>query len=203
MFSGGRDSTLAALRLHASGFTPKLVTVTTSELYGSDQVRRRLEELDRLDIRFSWMHVRLTDFRADHDRFPDTCFTCQQAYLAAGASLASKCHISHLSLGYSGYQSSWPEQTPIAVSHLRDTLKDFGYVLHLPVYDVDSKQVVKEELKNWGASTKSLEQKCLIQIMAQPLAEEVLSTQVRRWCKELRQYLANPNLLNYSIIREH
>src|SRR5438552_11850009 len=48
MFSGGRDSTLAALRLHHGRVPLRLVTVTSSHLTGINLVRRRLSELSKI-----------------------------------------------------------------------------------------------------------------------------------------------------------
>jgi PP-loop superfamily ATP-utilizing enzyme len=48
MFSGGRDSTLAAVRMTRRGSPLILVTVSSSHLVGIDRVRRRLGELARI-----------------------------------------------------------------------------------------------------------------------------------------------------------
>ena len=74
MFSGGRDSTLAALRLHHGRVPLRLVTVTSSHLTGINLVRRRLSELSKiLPATTPWLNIRQpvdlktdTSFRDPH-----------------------------------------------------------------------------------------------------------------------------------------
>ena len=58
MFSGGRDSTLAAIRLSQQFDRLLLATITSDHLVGIDSVRRRLTELaPLLPPGSEWLHV--------------------------------------------------------------------------------------------------------------------------------------------------
>src|SRR3546814_19775209 len=64
MFSGGRDSALAALRLIASGIQPILVTISSDHLFGIQAVRDRLNEMrDLLPEGTRWLRIRSEERR--------------------------------------------------------------------------------------------------------------------------------------------
>lgn len=200
MFSGGRDSTLAAVRLARQGWFPVLVTVTTVELYGLSSVRQRLKELEKYGMDCEWHQVAVSRFVPNHATYPIGCFACQQAYIAIGASVAKARSASDLALGYSGYQAFWPEQTPLAVRSLRKALNTFGYSLHLPVYDLKSKEEAISELTATGLSGDALEQKCLRQALNQPVEEPELRKIVAAWTESLVILLEDRNLLEYDVL---
>ena len=89
MFSGGRDSTLAALRLFEKKCRLFLVTVTSDHLFGIDSVKRRLDEFRvKLGVRATWIHVaQPTCFEAAMLTAHRTCLPCHAAYSALGAAL--------------------------------------------------------------------------------------------------------------------
>ena len=92
MFSGGRDSTLAAIRLNMAGHALTLVTVSAGHLFGFDRVRRRLSELKaHLPPDTRWMRIRQPQtgglFGAAFGR---TCLPCQHDYAVAGALIAQQ-----------------------------------------------------------------------------------------------------------------
>jgi hypothetical protein len=115
MFSGGRDSTLAALRLHRSATPLSLVTVTSSHLIGLNLVRRRLSELSKvLPETTPWLNVRQpVDLKTDTSFYEQTCLPCHHAYVVVSGAIAALTGIRSLAFGYAGYQNNWPEQTPV------------------------------------------------------------------------------------------
>lgn len=86
-----------------------------------------------------------------------------------------------LGFGYTGYQSMWPEQTPIATAHLEAVLGRHGIRLLLPVYDLTSLDAAIRELQAYGISQKSLEQKCIQQLNSVSLPDNMLKTQISTW----------------------
>lgn len=183
MFSGGRDSTLAAIRLYESGINPLLVTVTSEHLAGLASVEVRLAELKRI-LPAEIMHFQLEqpcDLRVNQNFYSRTCLPCQHAYVVVAAWIAKKYDITRIALGYSGYQSDWPEQTPLATASLERVLDRYGLELSLPSYSFVSKDEVKILLSGYGLSTESLEQKCIRQIHNIALSPGLLEQEILGW----------------------
>jgi predicted subunit of tRNA(5-methylaminomethyl-2-thiouridylate) methyltransferase len=183
MFSGGRDSAIAALRMHESGLSPVLVTISSWHLIGIDRVHQRVRELERyLPAGTPWLIVRQpTELKTDTSFYQQTCLPCHHAYVVVGAAVAAKAGIKQLAFGYARYQSEWPEQTPFAISHLTSVLARHGLQLILPVYDLASRRAAVEELEKSGLSVEALEQKCVQQVTNLALGDELLSQQVSLW----------------------
>ena len=192
MFSGGRDSTLAAVRLHRAGTRMALVTVTSGHLVGIDRVKRRLGELAAsLPPDTPWIQVRQpVDLRTDTSFYEQTCLPCHHAYVVVSATIAAAAAARRLAFGYAGYQSDWPEQTPLAVSRLRRVLAGHGIRLELPVYDLPSREAALAELASLGMSGEALEQKCLRQVTNIALTDERLGQQVDLWERAIDRSMA-------------
>src|SRR5215472_5668597 len=92
MFSGGRDSTVAALRMCESGAVPVLVTVSSWHLVGIDRVRERVREIGRwLPAGTPWLIIRQPiELQTDTSFYERTCLPCHHAYVVAGAAVAAK-----------------------------------------------------------------------------------------------------------------
>src|SRR5882757_8541657 len=59
MFSGGRDSSVAALRMYEKGTMPILVTISSWHLTGIDRVRERVNEIKRrMPADIPWLIIR-------------------------------------------------------------------------------------------------------------------------------------------------
>lgn len=192
LFSGGRDSTLAALRLHAQGHPLVLVTVTSGHLVGAERVRRRLAELrPHLPRNTRWLRVQQPINPAGlASGFSDrTCLPCQHAYVLTGYHFAKRLGMQDLALGYVTYQGGWPEQSADAATRLRKLLDEREMRLHLPVYDITSKLAAIAELGKHGVSQESLEQKCLKQVTNITLQSNILSEQLDLWEDSIRRGL--------------
>ncbi|MHA7773886.1 hypothetical protein [Roseibium sp. M-1] len=189
MFSGGRDSTLAALRLADLGSPLTLVTITSNHLVGIGHVIERLGELRGiLPDETKWVRVQQpTALRTDTSFYEKTCLSCHHAYVVACGVLARKFNASSLAFGYATYQSDWPEQTPLAINSLRSILDLHGLHLELPVYDILSKDDAVQELVARGVSGRSLEQKCLRQVNNVRLPDDRLKQQIALWEKAIDQ----------------
>lgn len=183
MFSGGRDSTLAAVRLQRTETRIALVTVTSGHLVGIDRVKSRLRELARvLPPETPWVLVRQPrDLATDTSFYERTCLPCHHAYVVVSAAIAASASARRLAFGYAGYQAHWPEQTPLAVSRLEQVLARHGIRLELPVYNLQTRTAALAELADLGLSSAALEQKCLVQVSNVSLNEARLEQQVELW----------------------
>jgi predicted subunit of tRNA(5-methylaminomethyl-2-thiouridylate) methyltransferase len=183
MFSGGRDSSVAALRMYETGNTPILVTISSWHLKGMDRVRERVNEIKRqMPADIPWLIIRQpVELRTDTSFYEQTCLPCHHAYVVAGAFVAAKAGIKTLAFGYACYQNGWPEQTLLAVERLATVLDRHGIELALPVYDLASREQVLDELTARGLSSASLEQKCIQQVRNVKLDQVNLVQQIDMW----------------------
>jgi PP-loop superfamily ATP-utilizing enzyme len=192
LFSGGRDSTLAALRLASAFDNLVLVTVTSEHLIGIDAVRQRLAELASYIPRSTrWLHISQPS-NLPHGELlqAPTCLPCHRAYAAIGVAVALQAGARSLAFGYTAYQSDWVEQTPEAIARLQRLLGERGIDLVLPVYDVASKAAAIEELTAKSVSSVSLEQKCLQQQFNVQLTNTRFHKELYAWEQSLAAALA-------------
>lgn len=179
MFSGGRDSTLAALRLSRE-HSLTLVTVTSNHLIGIERVRSRLSELaTQLPRDTAWIRVSQPEVASASALLETSCLPCHSAYALVGCQIAQAAGVKNVALGYAGYQSNWPEQTPEATRRLRTVLDRHGFNLLLPVYDIADKTSAEHELAAAGLTASAMEQKCLLQHLHEDIPK--LSEELERW----------------------
>ena len=202
MFSGGRDSTIAAVRLADAGEGLVLVTVSSGHLIGIDRVRSRVLELRAVlppDTR--WVTVRQPrDLRTDTAFYKRTCLPCHHAYVVIAAAFARMTASPKVAFGYVSYQNSWPEQTALAVTRLRAVLDHFRLGLVLPAYDLASRDQAIAELIARGLNGNALEQKCLRQVSNVALGQLVLESQIERWATALEASLASLEAIELTIM---
>lgn len=204
LFSGGRDSTLAAIRLSKIFSNLILVTVTSDHLIGINSVYKRLSELKKvLPLTTKWYHVlQPTNLLVDTSFYEPTCLPCHHAYVTIGVRIAEKLGASSIAFGYAGYQSNWPEQTMIATKILGDLLKSLDIDLILPVYDIQNIDQLKLELSNNSVSPDSLEQKCKQQVYHVDLNDNVLKEEIDRWENAIRKTLAVRKDVVITVLKE-
>lgn len=204
MFSGGRDSSLAAVRLMKAGYTISLVTITSDHLFGIEAVEMRIIEMrGLLSARTDWKVIQQPPvLHTDTSFYKETCLPCHHAYVVVGFAVARALGASSLSFGYAGYQNHWPEQTPYAVERLRAIAKRHDMELLLPVYDVRSQESAESLLKNSGLSSRSLEQKCIRQINNVTLSPDELEAQVSLWEQAIEASIGVLDKIGIGIIRD-
>lgn len=202
MFSGGRDSSLAAVRLRQRGLGLTLVTVSSSHLNGIDSVRRRLRELSKiLPPDTQWVRINQPeDLRTEMSFYAKTCLPCHHAYVVVAVAVALAVRADALAFGYASYQSSWPEQTPFAIKRLEAVLERYGVRLLLPVYDVCSRDEAIRQLAALGLSDASLEQKCVRQLENVELSNEQLVAQVSFWESAIEASVSKLSLIEVNTI---
>lgn len=202
MFSGGRDSTLAALLLAQQKNVVTLVTVTSPHLLGLQKVEKRVEEIWKfLPPGSSWRTVEQDSSISSPQLASNTCLPCQRDYVSAGIALALQHDIKQLALGYTNYQSDWPEQTHQAIAILSKITVDLGIELLLPVQKLSSKDEAQSLLNQLGVSHESLEQKCLKQINNVKLDENILIRQLDAWDSGIREKISRNPSLEYKNIK--
>jgi len=201
LFSGGRDSTLACLRMVKTGRRPTLLTVTSPHLVGLPTVLRRLQEMRHLlPTGTTWLNVQQPDLAGAFPGALATCLPCHLAYVAAGVKLARQLAVSTLAFGYASYQGTWAEQTPQAADLLGRALDAAGVSLALPVRDLTSKAAAIAELRAAGLTADALEQKCLQQQHNLPLAPESLRAETTAWAAALSDTLSNLDSFSISVL---
>jgi hypothetical protein len=193
LFSGGRDSSIAAIRLSHQFSRLILMTVTTAHLDGIDAVHRRLLELKQLlPDKAEWAHAISANDTMVRIGAVESCLPCHQQYLTIAVSLAVQQGIRNIALGYAGYQSEWLEQTPLAIERLRSVLGELGFKLLLPSADIRSKDEAKEILRAAGLSDLALEQKCLKQQFNDTdLTAKQVAAEIDAWGRQLRTAFTN------------
>src|SRR5712664_1818941 len=138
LFSGGRDSTLAALQLATTFTNIILLTATSPHLVGIDHVLSRLSELGRyLNGDTLWLQATFAaDIPIRDIPGMDLCLPCRQTYFAVAVKIANDYGVGNIAVGYTSYQSGWLEQSPYAISSLRRVLRLAGKELLLPVAEI-------------------------------------------------------------------
>jgi hypothetical protein len=107
-----------------------------------------------------------------------------------------------LAYGYTGYQSSWPEQTPDAIQRLSRIAAAKGARLVTPVYDITSKTEAISELKRYNLTTGALEQKCLRQLTNKALDDAALRIELEAWELALNDSISSLTLDDIRIVTE-
>lgn len=204
MFSGGRDSSLAALRLADSGVDQILVTISSGHLVGLPAVQKRLAELgSHLPAGTIWANVRQPPATDGDEAFRlPTCFPCHKAYTTVAVQLAEAYAADSVAFGYASYQGDWPEQRPEAISFLRRILGSIGLSLLTPVYDLSSKAAAQDELRARGLADSALEQKCLFQVHHRTLSPREYVREFQTWTAALVESLSSRGMTRPEIITE-
>lgn len=187
LFSGGRDSSLAACLLATAGRRVHLLTCDNGVCIGGDLSQHRYVELQaalrqRLDGRTVastmglFRRVALQDIEADFARFGKNLILLgsQLATHTEGIVHCLDRGLRSMAAGSTRYQAHFPEQMDVARDRLRAFCGEFGVEYLLPVADFASEDEVKYRLLDYGVSTKSLEAVSIFSdTFSEPTAEQV------------------------------
>jgi 7-cyano-7-deazaguanine synthase in queuosine biosynthesis len=172
MFSGGRDSSLAAVRYCMSGKRVRLLRFATGLGIPSELPKIREQELRTIfpgqvleDTPIIPVHgivrrLALATIEMDFQSFAGKNLVLLGEKLALHCASVIYClreAIGVLADGSSGYQKELPEQRPIAIDFFHEISTEFGIKYETPVLECLSVQEVRFELLEAGLSTKSLE----------------------------------------------
>jgi len=175
LFSGGRDSTAAALKLYERGDSLHLLSFRSGLTLHDGYRALRVDELKNvlvqppaafheIDIRGLIRKICFVDLVEDV-----VADGCQLILLGeaicmftAAIEFAVKHQCSHVAYGVTGYQSSYPEQRPEFVRLLEQFLSVYKLSLDAPGLSWTLEDQPKEILRMSGLSTKSLEATSLL-----------------------------------------
>lgn len=187
LFSGGRDSSLAACLLATAGKRVHLLTCNNGVSIGGELSQHRFVELqgalqDQLDGRTIvssmglFRRVALQDIEADFARFGKNLILLgsQLATHTEGIVFCLNRGIKSMAAGSTRYQDSFPEQMCVARERLRAFCGEFGIEYLLPVGEFATEEEVKYGLLDFGVSTKSLESVSIFSdTFSQPTEDQV------------------------------
>ena len=164
-FSGGRDSSCAALRLTKAGEYPLLLTVIDSTVQNDRKTEKRVAELQStLNHSFSWLSIRAQNFYEQILNIPlitsPSCLSCFFVKLSIAIIIAKKHSVTKVAAGFTSYQSTWIEQSPTAIDEIGKLLKEYELSLVLPVQDILSKEAACKILLDCSITPESLEPIC-------------------------------------------
>lgn len=171
MFTGGRDSTLAACSLMLKGVPVHLYTANSGCSLHREVLEVRVQEMRRRfgalvvehvlhDISGSFRSLAIADLEQD-------ILTYKKNLVLLGEKIAIHCHaidyckrngITVVNDGIAAYQREFPEQCSVAKEYFVKFMKRYSIDYESPIYDwAQSSEDVKYRLLQLGLSTKSLE----------------------------------------------
>lgn len=171
MFTGGRDSTLAACYLMLQGIPVHLWSGNSGCSLHRGILSHRVEELKYrfgelvvghtvADISGAFRSIAIEHLEADILKYRKNLVLLGEK-LAIHAHLVDFCRrndINTINDGITHYQMEFPEQRPIAKTFLMEMMAQFDINYQSPIYEfAQSADDVKYRLLQLGISTKSLE----------------------------------------------
>ena len=188
LYSGGKDSTLAAIRLYRSGYNVHFIHFDNGHMLDQDKPYLTFLETFNKDkdyyFDYSLSSVDIKDLfdeyynewssKISYDKELDSeirCLSCRMAMYTKVIQIAKERGYKYIAEGARISQKFMLEQLPIT-QRLKDLASSHGIKLLLPVLYVDDDQKEIEELLKNGHSSKTWESKCLIGRPAKDKTEE-------------------------------
>lgn len=171
MFTGGRDSTLAACHLMLQGIPVHLYSANSGCSLHRDVLSYRVDELKRRfgglvvthcvqDISGSFRSIAIEDLEADILKYRKNLVLLGEK-VAIHAHVIDYCKRMNLKVindGITSYQKEFPEQRLVAKEYFVKFIAEYGIEYNSPIYEfAQSSDDVKYRLLQLGISTKSLE----------------------------------------------
>lgn len=171
LFSGGRDSSLAACRLAAQGRGVRLLTFESGAGWTArDVIALRVEELraafpgaikthQTIKSLGLFRDIAIQDIEEDFETYGRDLILLGSALTAftMGLGYCLTHDLDSLASGFTRYQEHFPEQRPEAVEWFRRRARGWNVNYLTPTLEIDSKDDVKQQLVRFQVSTKSLE----------------------------------------------
>lgn len=203
LFSGGRDSSLAACLEANRGRPLCLFTAATGATIDTDIVPYRVEEIRRAfpAVEIEWLRRRcsgifrriaLVDIENDFAQYRTNLILLgnQLAMQADALCVCVERGYRQMVSGFSGYQAqAYMEQTPEATRIFCDFAAEFGVELLTPVAAYASEDDVKYQLLDFGVTTKSLEAVSLFADTFSPAATEDIVAYLESKLQVARRYV--------------
>lgn len=186
--SGGRDSAAAAVELLELGKTVIGVTLSADALNKIAIPKQRAIELSNKYKFYQWHMLDFTQwdrlFKESvasqiSSELPKSCLLCSLSKITAIIPYCKERNITQVAMGYTEYQSTWAEQTPLAIKLQRSFLQELGIDFILPVQKYESKNDIKDFLIGRNLTPVSLENPCCIstwgtQVVSEELIQETI-----------------------------
>lgn len=185
LYSGGKDSTLAAIRLYKAGYNVHFIHFDNGHML--DQNKPYLTFLETFNkdkdyyFDYSLSSVDINDlfneyFKEFNSNDPSLeseirCLSCRMAMYTKAIEIAKERGYKYIAEGARISQKFMLEQIPI-ITRLKDLASQHGIKLLCPVLYEDDDQKLIEELLSNGRSSKTWESKCLIGRPAKDKTEE-------------------------------
>ena len=177
MYSGGKDSTLAAIRLYNAGYNVHFIHfdnghmrdqdkpyLTFQKTFNKDQDYYFDYELSSVDIKqlFEEYYGEWSNLIDNQELLSEIrCLSCRMAMYTKLLQIAKEKGYKYVAEGARISQKFMLEQIPI-ITRLKDLASSHGIKLLLPVLYVDDNQEEIDELLANNHSSKTWESKCLI-----------------------------------------
>ena len=177
MYSGGKDSTLAAIRLYNAGYNVHFIHFDNGHMRDQDKPYLTFQktfnkeqdyyfdyELSSVDIKqlFEEYYGEWSDLIDNQDLLSEIrCLSCRMAMYTKLLQIAKEKGYKYVAEGARISQKFMLEQIPI-ITRLKDLASSQGIKLLLPVLYVDDDQEEIDELLANNHSSKTWESKCLI-----------------------------------------
>ncbi len=184
LYSGGRDSTLAALKLLEEGFKVKAITFVAPYIVGEKNICTTINRIkssyNRSFVFLGFMDIsgvmreyikhyyNLTP-KLIEEEFGElspsqvNCLSCRMAMYTMAIILARQMKIKRIAEG-ARYSQGFVVQLPEFFNVLNEILNTYGLELVLPVYNIEDDQLLKSYLLMRGFIPKSYEMQCLLGI---------------------------------------
>ena len=177
LYSGGRDSTLAAIKLYNAGYNVHFIHFDNGHMLDQDKpyltfletfnkekdyyFDYELSSVDIKDIFDEYFSEWSTNIKDQTLKSEIRCLSCRMAMYTKAIQIAKERGYKYIAEGARISQKFMLEQIPIT-TRLKDLASSQGIKLLLPVLYVDDDQKEIEELLANGYSSKTWESKCLI-----------------------------------------
>lgn len=176
LYSGGKDSTLSAIRLHNAGYNVHFIHFDNGSMKDQDKpyltYRKTFKPED--GYYFSYLHKSVDTsylfsslyqgYKPSTDSSFDSeirCLTCRMSMYIETIRIAKKEGFKYIAEGARISQKFMLEQPPI-LDRVAELTNTHGIKLLLPVLDLSNDQEEIEEIISNGYSSKTWESKCLI-----------------------------------------
>ena len=185
LYSGGKDSTLAAIRLYKAGYNVHFIHfdnghmldqnkpyLTFLETFNKDKDYYFDYSLSSVDIK-DLFNEYFNEFESSDPQIESEirCLSCRMAMYTKAIQIAKEKGYKYIAEGARISQKFMLEQIPI-IERLKDLASQQGIKLLCPVLYVDDDQKLIDELLENGHSSKTWESKCLIGKPAKDKTEE-------------------------------
>lgn len=181
LYSGGKDSTLAAIRLRKMGYYVDFLHFNNGQMRDADKpyltFDRTFKKLNGYHFPYEFSDVSIQAYFMDYfstwrNQYGNIleggtihseirCLSCRMAMYTKAFEIAKKGNYKILAEGARISQKFMLEQVPM-IERIKEIGSELGLQMLFPVLDLEDDEIEKQELIHAGFSSKSWESKCLL-----------------------------------------